>query len=1002
MISKNHLILLFFLGWAFLSSAQVCSPLAYDGFTDNAGLPLHNIQDGSGWGGNWVVQNNNNTVPGYQISSSPVLSYLDLQKNGHIAAGGNAYLTAGRRFDTASNGPFQGFLNADGLIGADNTTIWFSCMLQKPAANSQPLDVSLHQNNIEWYNAGNRIGAGYFGTASEQGGIRYWSLQINDSIYRTNVQVVTGQTALLVLGISFLPNDTVSVSCFVNPATIGNNMPAPLLTRTLVMSFGIRALSLYCGNSAANGYVDEIRMADSYRCAVPDASVQVNNPPIANFTATPGQGNAPLSVNFDASASSDDGGIVSYTWNFGDGTTGTGINPTHIFSSVGVIPVQLTVVDAFGATHTRTSNLVITDANGHLPCLTSLSLLQMATCGQNNGSFQFYNDGQGATYTLKDASNNSYTPVNTVYSNLHPGIYSFTVSGNFACADTFQVHIPVDSSTCAGWQADTCKLQIGMGLSGVAYWNRERAFKNLALASSEFFTYNASGDSPWNTGVMNEIPVDSNGYPLQIPFTTSLGPQNVRLVLSADGYIPIGDYVFLYEGEGAFQFFGINVISSQPGRILVHVNYTGNVWLHITSSQSGNPVRNFRLLRTTDEATYATAPFYQGFLDRLNLFKSIRFMDWGATNNSNLVHWSERSRKTYHTQAVPNGVSYEWMIRLCNTLHKDAWVCVPHQADDDYMTQMAQLFKDSLDPDLHIYLEYSNEVWNWQFEQSHWVDNHRPSNLSYPRAYAERAKHLFQIWKNVFAEQGVRVERVLGTQVGWSWVGQQILGQAGANSFDYFSPTWYFGYNADACGLNASSTAADVINCAKQLFENGGYQQIRQARMDAAMYGKEMVLYEGGQHMTSNPNTVPFQQAVYDAQINPLMYSLYTEVLDSLTHLGSKMAMAFVLASIRESVYGSWGHIEDIDQNLSTQPAPKYQALLDHLPACCNLATPQITGQASVCINGENTYSVAQIPGATYQWIVTGGTIQTGQGTHQITVHWNSNTTGSVQIIINQ
>lgn len=72
------------------------------------------------------------------------------------------------------------------------------------------------------------------------------------------------------------------------------------------------------------------------------------------------------------------------------------------------------------------------------------------------------------------------------------------------------------------------------------------------------------------------------------------------------------------------------------------------------------------------------------------------------------------------------------------------------------------------------------------------------------------------------------------------------------------------------------------------------------------------------------------------------------------------------------------------------------------LPSCCNLAEPVITGPSSVCLNGDYTYSVEETSGITYNWIVTGGSIVTGQGTHQITVHWNNNTTGSVQIIIGQ
>lgn len=57
--------------------------------------------------------------------------------------------------------------------------------------------------------------------------------------------------------------------------------------------------------------------------------------------------------------------------------------------------------------------------------------------------------------------------------------------------------------------------------------------------------------------------------------------------------------------------------------------------------------------------------------------------------------------------------------------------------------------------------------------------------------------------------------------------------------------------------------------------------------------------------------------------------------MTDLRWLGSKMAMAYQLAGQRVSKYGSWGHLEDVDQAgpfLTT--APKYQGLLDNVSQC--------------------------------------------------------------------
>ncbi|WP_348700760.1 PKD domain-containing protein [uncultured Maribacter sp.] len=91
-----------------------------------------------------------------------------------------------------------------------------------------------------------------------------------------------------------------------------------------------------------------------------------NTPPIAMTTATPISGEAPLLVEFDASGSSDDDAIASYSWDFGDGTTGTGINPSHTYTSVNTFTATLTVADSEGLSDTTTIEIMVTEENGTL------------------------------------------------------------------------------------------------------------------------------------------------------------------------------------------------------------------------------------------------------------------------------------------------------------------------------------------------------------------------------------------------------------------------------------------------------------------------------------------------------------------------------------------------------------------------------------------------------------------------------------------------------------
>jgi len=77
---------------------------------------------------------------------------------------------------------------------------------------------------------------------------------------------------------------------------------------------------------------------------------------------------APLTVDFDASGSYDpDGSIVSYTWNFGDGATGTGSTVSHTYTSGNIYIVSLTVTDNDGATDTGTRQILVTTASNLVP-----------------------------------------------------------------------------------------------------------------------------------------------------------------------------------------------------------------------------------------------------------------------------------------------------------------------------------------------------------------------------------------------------------------------------------------------------------------------------------------------------------------------------------------------------------------------------------------------------------------------------------------------------------
>ncbi|MBN2362434.1 MAG: PKD domain-containing protein [Deltaproteobacteria bacterium] len=117
---------------------------------------------------------------------------------------------------------------------------------------------------------------------------------------------------------------------------------------------------------AAGNHTVALRVADSGgRSDTASASIQVTTPgnqaPTAQISASPLSGQAPLTVSFDGSASSDpDGSIAAWDWNFADGSShGTSAALEHVFAADGSYNVVLTVTDDGSAPLTGTAVVTI-------------------------------------------------------------------------------------------------------------------------------------------------------------------------------------------------------------------------------------------------------------------------------------------------------------------------------------------------------------------------------------------------------------------------------------------------------------------------------------------------------------------------------------------------------------------------------------------------------------------------------------------------------------------
>ncbi|MBN2201596.1 hypothetical protein JW777_06575 [bacterium] len=499
--------------------------------------------------------------------------------------------------------------------------------------------------------------------------------------------------------------------------------------------------------------------------------------------------------------------------------------------------------------------------------------------------------------------------------------------------------------------AGDCRLRIGTNLTAPVDWGSEWPFVDIMKYCRTWITFNSvwleAGENPWDTGVVDRIPADENGYPLELPFTVAgtETTQVVRAVWANTFSLPEGVYTVLYDGEGTVDVeFDGSIISQEPGRILFDLRHRDRILsVNLLESRRGNHVRNIRVLMPGTESTHAQNPWCAEWLEKLEPFRALRFMDWGLTNNSALMRWEDRpviGDYTY-TQA---GVPYEWMIEICNRKKADCWVCIPHQADADYIRNMAVLFRDGLDPSLKIHVEYSNEIWNWMFDQTHWLFENGDQAVDWPERIVPFIQNSLDIWTDAFSGQTERLIRTVGVQGAWQDVSNRVVFNMRPGSFDAFSPAAYFGFSDSAyaalSGLGASATAEDVLLWARRSVEGQSAEWLRtQYETISRTTGLPMIYYEGGQHLTPDPfgSDQPYGQALMDAQILPGMYDLYCQWFDTLRGFipdgRTGLLMNFSFIGERDGRYGSWGVLES--QFHQSPPygdtAPKYQAILDAL-----------------------------------------------------------------------
>jgi subtilisin family serine protease len=155
-----------------------------------------------------------------------------------------------------------------------------------------------------------------------------------------------------------------------------------------------------------------------------------NIQPVAD-AGGPYSGTEGVAIIFDGSGSYDsDGTITAYDWYFGDGTTGTGISPTHTYVTAGVYTATLTVTDDDGATSTDETTVTVNEAVNNPP-VADVGGPYSGTEGVAvifNGSGSYDSDGTITSYDWDFGDGNTGTGISPTHTYGTAGAYTATLT----------------------------------------------------------------------------------------------------------------------------------------------------------------------------------------------------------------------------------------------------------------------------------------------------------------------------------------------------------------------------------------------------------------------------------------------------------------------------------------------------------------------------------------------------------------------------------------------
>jgi hypothetical protein len=493
---------------------------------------------------------------------------------------------------------------------------------------------------------------------------------------------------------------------------------------------------------------------------------------------------------------------------------------------------------------------------------------------------------------------------------------SLTATGGaIALAAAMLVARPHDASGVdplrAGATVDG-NARIGINVTAVNYWANEPTFANQAMGVAWLDNW-------------KQIPDDRlrpDGMPKSVEPGHTL---NAILIPPAPAYTGGTTATrCTWKGTGSLSAGGELASAPFPGDHRLDFSWRAGKpprgWLELRSSSAADPVRDLdcRLRSDAPDAVFA-----RSLVDYLKPFGVLRFLDWSSANgNPASVTWATRGQPRGISIGGSDGIALEYQIGLANRMDASPWFTVPLNADADYQRRMAQMVHDRIPAGRPVYVELSNETWNYQFGQAHQAQkegvaaqlSENPFQAAQYR-YAQRIIGLMAIWSTVFADRPRDLVRVVATQAGNPWVGEILMdwkGGALRSSIDAIAIAPYFSIDLATGGREAGPQLDRLAAAAHSIIakEAAAYAAL------AKRTGKRLIAYEGGQHLV-DPERVDLVKAI---NRDPRMATIYADYLKEWQAVSGGDVLTLYAATGPISRYGAWGLREYAGQPMAETP----------------------------------------------------------------------------------